>query len=291
MNTYQGSLYISDLDGTLLRNDATLSTYSQKVLTQLLQEGLAFTVASARSIVAIQSLLQGITLSLPVIEFNGAFISDVDTGHHRIINSLDASVSEDIYQCILHANHLPFISTCHGLEDCLYYTGIINEGMAWYLKDRQRNHDSRLRKTKNLAHSLKDKVVCFTIIGKSEALSQLHTIMKEGFGEFIELHVQENFYSPGWYWLTIHDRKATKDQAIRILLEEYHLQDWELVVFGDHLNDIKMFHIAHRRIAVDNALGEFKKLATAIIASNQHDGVVKFLERDWEKNNNKTQGE
>ena len=68
MNTYQGSLYISDLDGTLLRNDATLSTYSQKVLTQLLQEGLAFTVASARSIVAIQSLLQGITLSLPVIE-------------------------------------------------------------------------------------------------------------------------------------------------------------------------------------------------------------------------------
>ncbi|MCP4396775.1 MAG: HAD family phosphatase [bacterium] len=287
MNTYQGSIYISDLDGTLLRKDAMLSPYSQKVLTQLLHQGLAFTVASARSVVSMQSILQGLPLSLPVIEFNGAFISDVDTGHHRIINSLDASVSEEIYQCILDANSLPFISTFNGTEDCLYYSDILNEGMAWYLNDRQQNHDRRLRSVTNLTYSLHDQVVCLTVIGASEALSHLKTIIQEQFGGFVVLHFQENFYSPGWYWLTIHDRKATKDQAIRRLVEEYHLQDRELVVFGDQCNDIEMFHIAHRRVAVDNAIEELKHLATTTTASNQHDGVVKFIERDWEQNNNK----
>ena len=55
----------------------------------------------------------------------------------------------------------------------------------------------------------------------------------------------------------------------------------ELVVFGDHTNDIKMFQIADRRIAVKNAIIELKQQATHIIESNQSDGVVKYIENDW----------
>ena len=55
----------------------------------------------------------------------------------------------------------------------------------------------------------------------------------------------------------------------------------ELVVFGDHTNDIKMFQIADRRIAVKNAIIELKQQATHIIESNQSDGVGKYIENDW----------
>ena len=44
------SVYISDLNGTLLRNDATLSDFAEENLRDLLAEGLLFTVASARSV-------------------------------------------------------------------------------------------------------------------------------------------------------------------------------------------------------------------------------------------------
>ena len=80
MNIQREALYISDLDGTLLQGDATLSPYSRQLLNSLLQEGLPFTVASARSIVSMQPILKDVALSLPVIEFNGAFISDLATG-------------------------------------------------------------------------------------------------------------------------------------------------------------------------------------------------------------------
>ena len=65
MNT----VYVSDLDGTLLRSDATLSVFSRDTLTRLLSEGLLFTVASARSVASIRPILAGLKLPLPIIEF------------------------------------------------------------------------------------------------------------------------------------------------------------------------------------------------------------------------------
>ena len=65
-------LYISDLDGTLLRPDGALSDYSRDGLNGLIADGMHFTVATARSVVSIRQLLQGLQLSLPVINLNGA---------------------------------------------------------------------------------------------------------------------------------------------------------------------------------------------------------------------------
>ena len=44
------TLYVSDLDGTLLRSDGSLSAYSVRTLTRLIREGMHFTVASARGL-------------------------------------------------------------------------------------------------------------------------------------------------------------------------------------------------------------------------------------------------
>ncbi len=44
-----------------------------------------------------------------------------------------------------------------------------------------------------------------------------------------------------------------------------------MVVFGDQNNDIKMFTIADRAIAVANATAELKRYATHVISLNQDD--------------------
>jgi len=79
------TLFVSDLDGTLLRNDATISEYSKNKLNEFISSGVLFTVATARSVASITKMLEGVDIELPVIEFNGGFISDLKTGEHKFI--------------------------------------------------------------------------------------------------------------------------------------------------------------------------------------------------------------
>src|SRR5262249_9405415 len=255
MNT----IYISDLDGTLLTSGATLSPFSRNALADLLAEGLPFTVASARSVVSMRMMLDALNLTLPGVEFNGPFLSDLATGRHEIINRIEPEVAEDVYRLVSRFDCVPFISTFDGTEDLVYYRDIINDGMQWYLNDRLEKKDPRWRRVEDLAHSSRDDVVCLTIVSRAEVLSDLEIAIQERHADLVETHHFENQYSPGWYWLTVHDRRATKDQAIRTLVETYSLSGRELVVFGDHINDVKMFRIADRAVAVANATPELKR--------------------------------
>jgi hypothetical protein len=274
-------IYVSDLDGTLLRSDATLSDYSKRHLIELLDNGLMFTVASARSVVAMQNILQGVPLRLPVIEFNGAFLSDLATGKHEVIHEIDRRIVPEILHLVRQHRCLPFVSTFNGKEDCLYYESIANEGMRWYFDDRTKAKDKRLRHAANLSDTFRDHVICFTVIDRKEALSGLAAELEQRYSESIEIHFFENEYSSGWYWLTAHDRRATKDQAIRILLDRLGLSANELTVFGDNANDIKMFKLAARAVAVSNATDELKRYATQIIGTNDEDSVVRYIMADY----------
>jgi len=271
------TLYVSDLDGTLLRNDGTLSTVSRMALQRLLADRLVFSVASARSVVSMRPLLEGLRLTLPVIEFNGAFVSDLETGRHEVVNALDGEIARDLFALIVRFGHSPFVSTFDGDADCLYYGAATNAGERHYVSGRLGNRDPRLRYADDRAVSLRDQVVCLTVIGKVAPLRELEIAIREQNGKHVEIHLFENRYSPGWFWLTIHDRRATKDQAIRLLMESRGLGKHELVVFGDHMNDIKMLQMASQAVAVANAHPEVRRHATHVIGTNQEDSVVKFI--------------
>lgn len=275
------TLFVSDLDGTLLTTEGTLSDFSRRTLQQLLREGLIFTVATARSVVAVRMILDGITLKLPVIEFNGAFLSDLKTGRHEGVNHIERDLVQELYHMVREAGFVPFISTFDGSEDCVCYNEIINQGMAWYLNDRLSVGDRRWRRTSDLTESFGDDVVCFTVIGRPAPLSELRAAVEEASGGKIKTQFFENHYSPGWYWLTVHDWRATKAHAIRTLRERYALNDAHLVVFGDHTNDIEMFQVADRAVAVANATEELKALATQVIGPNDEDSVVRYLLDYW----------
>lgn len=275
------ALYVSDLDGTLLRNDARLSEYSRSGLRELLAEGLPFSVASARSVVSMRPMLRGLRLELPVITLNGAFLSDLETGRHEVVNSIERAVAEDLYASILGFDCAPLLATFDGKAECLYHQEARNAGMRWFLDDRIASRDARLRHAENLADALAHEVVCMTIIGLREPLAELDIALRERHGAMIETHVFENAYSPGWHWLTIHDRRATKAEGVRTLAEHRGLGTDELVVFGDHVNDLKLFQIAARAVAVANAEETVKAAATHVIGSNEKDSVVKYIRQHW----------
>jgi HAD superfamily hydrolase (TIGR01484 family) len=272
------SVYVSDLDGTLLDTDANLSAYTFKSLEWLLGEGLLFTVATARSIGAVKALLGTLPLPLPVIELNGAGLSDLATGRHFVLHTLPAETAHGVLEFLENRGFSPFIASFDGRLDRLSWSSLINDGAAWYLGEKQRLGDARLRPVECNSEVLKESVVGFTTFGRKTELVDLTSELNERFFGLLQAQAIPNHYIPGWWELNINHIEARKDKAVVRLLHDYCPPNSKLTVFGDNLNDLEMFGVADRSIAVSNAIADALHVADLTIGSNHEDGVVKFLE-------------
>ena len=70
------TLYVSDLDGTLLNSQQQTSTYTNQTIEKLVDQGMLFSYATARSYYSIQTSNQRLKCKIPLILYNGAFIID-----------------------------------------------------------------------------------------------------------------------------------------------------------------------------------------------------------------------
>jgi Cof subfamily protein (haloacid dehalogenase superfamily) len=274
-------VYVSDLDGTLLNSRAALSASAVERLNRLIADGVVFTVASARGVPAMQKVLAGLRLNLPVIGFNGAFVSDLQTGRHEIVHAIDPTIAAEARHLMAGFGFAPLISTYDGREDRVYYPTPQNAGQAYYLDDRIAHADPRLRPLEDVAAALAEQVVCLTCIDRKQSLEPLAARIDELYAGSVEVHLFENQYSPGWYWLTVHDRRASKDQAVRELIRTRDLEDRALVVFGDQVNDLKLFALASESIAVANAVPEVIARATEVIGHHDDESVIGFIEQHF----------
>lgn len=227
-----------------------------------------------------QTILGGLTLPLPVIEMNGAFLSDLTTGRHVVINDLGPDLANAVFDILWTAGHAPFVSTFDGARDRLYHVGVRNDGMRWYLDERARGGDRRVREVDGLRPRLRERVVCFTVIDRRERLEALRARILESLGERVSVRRFENGYFPAWDWLTIQARAATKDRAIATLIESSGLDGAEIVAFGDGDNDVALFRAADRAVAVANASPDLKALAADVIGPSWEDSVVAYIESD-----------
>jgi len=73
----KNTLFISDLDGTLLNKSAKLSDYTKETLNALIHNGMNFSVATARLLSPVKKMLNGVDVSVPVILMNGVLIYDL----------------------------------------------------------------------------------------------------------------------------------------------------------------------------------------------------------------------
>lgn len=274
------TLYVSDLDGTLVRDDLKLSESARHELGALLGEGVLFTVASARSVTSIRAILGDVPFTLPVIEFNGAFLSDYRTGRHEVVNAIPAPLARTVFDVLVEHGCEPYLSSFDGTRDLVSYRRIANEGMAAYIAERIAFRDERLRRVDDLAATIDGGTVCLTVIDRAERLEPVHASLAAAFGDRVVLTIYDYRYFPGWKFFTVHDRRATKDQAIAALRASRGLEDAELVVFGDDVNDVGMLRIADRPVAMANAKPEVKAAAREVIGTNNEDSVVRRIRQD-----------
>lgn len=80
------TLYVSDLDGTLLRSDERTSGYTNRTVNRLVGEGMLFSYATARSFQTARKVTAGLEAEIPLIVYNGAAVADNRDGSFLQMN-------------------------------------------------------------------------------------------------------------------------------------------------------------------------------------------------------------
>lgn len=271
-STKAKTLYITDLDGTLLRRDERVSAWSLDTLNRLIEQGMLFSYATARSIFTASVVTKGLTLSLPVIVNNGSFIMDAHTRERIVVNQFTDSEAQDIYAALCRHQIVPLVDAIiGGHEKFSYNERAINPALAEFVSARK--HDGRDNPLTDTSVILQGEVFYFTCIGEEEKLRAAYAELKDTYNCIFQFDIYS--HEP---WLEIMPHTASKSHAVLQLKSLYNCD--RVVVFGDGANDIPMFAAADESCAVANAIDALKEIAATVIESNENDGVAKWLAKN-----------
>ncbi len=263
------TLYISDLDGTLLRSDERTSEYTNSVINELKSKGMLFSYATARSSNTARKVTAGITVEIPIITYNGASIVESVSGKILCKTAFAPSEAKEILSAFLACGITPQVySYINGAEKFLYLHDRLSPEHKSFISTRK--GDPRDNPVQNEKELFSGEVFYFLAIDCPEILCEI----KEKFREKYKCLYTENDYS-GDMWLEIMPKGVSKANAA-LSLKELLGAD-KIVSFGNGMNDSELFKVSDECYAVENAENELKKLATGVIGSNDEDGVAKFL--------------
>lgn len=263
------TLYITDLDGTLLTSGQYVSPKSCEIINRLTERGMIFSYATARSLITAKKVTVGLEVKTPVIVNNGVFIVDSQNGEKLVKNTFTAEQGLDIFRTLTDFGISPFVySIIDDTEKFSYIHQKMTRGMADFLDTRQ--GDTRNRPLSDESGMLDGEIFYFTCIDEAGSMSEVHEELKKRY----YCVYSKDIYS-GDQWLEILPKSATKANAV-LQLKEYCGCE-RLVVFGDGINDIPMFKAADECYAVENAAPELKEIADGIIGNNNEDSVAEFL--------------
>lgn len=262
------TLYVSDLDGTLLLSNETTSDFTNQTINELAKKGMLFSYATARSYVTASKVTRGMNARIPLIVYNGALVIDHGTGEIMISNFFESDVRAMLAQ-LLEAGVYPVVyAFIDGVEKYSYLPDRCTWGMQDYINSRK--GDRRERPVANPSELFDGDIFYISCIDEPEKLAPFY----ERYKDTTHAIYQKDIYS-GAQWLEIMPLAASKSNAIRQLKALLGCE--KLVVFGDGKNDIDMFELADECYAVSNAAPELKAIATAVIGSNNEDSVAKWL--------------
>lgn len=269
-------LYVSDLDGTLLNSDKEISDYSKTELNKLIDNGVNFTIATARTSATVVDMLEGLNIKLPIALMNGVLIYDIKENNYIKVEEIPRAIVTQALKIFEQYNKSVLVYGIKQNHLWVYHKSLTNEMEVSYYKERCDKPLKTFKKIDSYDEILEDvRVINFVTLGKSEISKEIYEKLRNIKG--LTANCYEDIYEEGAYFVDAYSDKASKANAIKYLSS--YVNHSRIITFGDNVNDIPMFAISQECYAVENAVEDLKRIATGVIENNNDDAVAKFMKK------------
>lgn len=265
-------LIVFDLDGTLLDNRSRISDYTRDTLRMLADRGIAYTVATGRTLHASHEIIEGHQFTLPQIYKNGVMIWNPEQADYSHTNFLTQTEIQHVLEAVLSQGVTPFIFTLEpGNRHAIYHTPLLNE-----VEQRLAADFAKRSGVEVLAAAQMPAAADITNVSALGSPHQINAVDTMIAGEQGLIAYSGNaMEGSGLNWIDIHHSEASKGGAVGILKAQLGVN--RVLCFGDSDNDLSMFELADESYAPENAKAALKNAATAIVGHNDEDGIARFL--------------
>jgi Cof subfamily protein (haloacid dehalogenase superfamily) len=257
----QTRLVASDLDGTLLRSDLSVSDRTQAAIHALLEAGVEFVAVTARGPRGVAEVADRNHIGSIAICSNGAIVLDLATREILSRRSLETAVAQRLVEGL--RERLPGILFAVEQESFAHEPGFA----AW---DWEPPSGTRVADAIEL---LAEPAVKLILRHETHELDVLAAAARELAGEHASVAI------PGPWTVEISAAGVNKAAALADVCAAQGIAAEAVVAFGDYPSDLPMIAWAGRGIAVANAHPDVLAAADEVTASNDEDGVAVVLER------------
>jgi Cof subfamily protein (haloacid dehalogenase superfamily) len=267
-------LIVFDLYGTLLDRSSAISGYTRDTLRRLSERGIAYTVATGRTLHGSRSILDGHGFRLPQVYKNGVMIWDPrsDGFSHRQV--MQPAEIENVVAELQRHGVAPFIFTAeaHG-RHAVYHPPSRSRAEAELAEQFAAEGAVELVHTARLPAA--SAVTHVSAIGPGDAIRPVEEAVAAA--PALVAYAGNALEGMGLRWIDVHHCDASKGSAVDMLRAQ--LGASRVLCFGDGKNDLSMFAHADESYAPENADPEVKAAATAVIGHNDQDGIARFLRK------------
>lgn len=257
------ALVVSDVDGTLLTHDKTLTEPAKAAVQKLRAAGIAFTITSSRPSIGMGFLIEQLAITLPVGAFNGSSIVDAAMN----------PVEQHLIPASAVARSLEVLQE-HGIDIWLFTHD------QWLTKNANGEYVPNEKRAIKADPTVIDDFTPYVskackVVGSSsdfEKLKRCETAMQQALGTQASVVRSQNYY------LDITPPGVNKGTFVQTMAQRLGISTDAVATIGDMHNDVAMFEVSGLSFAMGNASADVKKHAKRVTYSNEEDGFARAMQ-------------
>ena len=249
-------IVVLDLDGTLLRNDKTVSDETIKTLLKFKEKNNGILFATARPPRDAYKYVPNVLRDNPIICYNGACIIDQE----KNILYRKEICREDALKILKIAKEFGFSNICFEINDALYST--------FDTIDFFGNVSNKIVDLEKIEFDFVYKVIICS--KKPIDIEFVKTIS----------NICRGIITDNGTLCQIMNKEVTKWSGISAIIKKYNILEKDVIAFGDDYNDYDMIKNAGTGVAMENAEDCIKEIADVITDSNLNEGVSNYIKKE-----------